>query len=63
MVDKITLESVDEYIKPGFYQQSSVFSKLIRNKTKTDLAASLIDAFKDIEICEKLVGKYEDSIL
>lgn len=63
LVDRITLESVDEYIKPGFYQQSSAFAELIRNKTKTNLAASLIDAFKNIEICEKLVGKYKDSIL
>lgn len=63
LVDTITLESVDEHLKPGFYQQSSDFSELIRNKVKLDISATLIDACKNIEICEKLVGKYENSII
>jgi len=58
LVDKITLESVDKYVKPGFYQQSKAFSELIKNKTITNVSATLIDACKDIEMCEKLVGKY-----
>ena len=58
LVDKITLESVDKYIKPGFYQQSKAFSELIKNKTITNVSATLNDAYKDIEMCEKLVGKY-----
>ena len=58
LVDKITLESIDKHIKPGFYQQSKAFSKLIKNKTITNASATLIDACKDIEMCEKLVGKY-----
>lgn len=62
LTGKITLESVDKHIKPGFYQQSNAFLELIKNRTKTNMSATLIDAFKDIEMCEKLVGKYEDLI-
>ncbi len=63
LVDKITLESIDKHIKPGFYQQSTAFLELIKNKTKSNMSATLIDALKNIEMCEKLVGKYENSIL
>jgi len=56
LVDKINLESVDEQFKPGFYQQCNAFSELIRNKKKEASVASLIDALKNIEICEKLIG-------
>ena len=59
LVKKITLEPVDKYIKPGFYQQSCAFLELIENKSKSNVSATLIDAYKNIEMCEKLVGKYK----
>jgi predicted dehydrogenase len=58
LTDRVTLESTDEHIKPGFYHQSNAFLELIKNNAKTDMSATLTDAYKDIEICEKLVGKY-----
>jgi len=61
LVEKINLEPVDKYIKPGFYQQSCTFLELIENKTKSNVSATLIDAYKNIEMCEKLVGKYKSS--
>ena len=61
LVEKISLEPVDKYIKPGFYQQSCTFLELIENKTKSNVSATLIDAYKNIEMCEKLVGKYKSS--
>jgi predicted dehydrogenase len=63
LVEKITLEPIDKYIKPGFYQQSCTFLELIENKTKSNISATLIDAYKNIEMCEKLVGKYKSRIL
>jgi len=60
--NKINLDPIDKKIKPGFYQQSNAFLELIRKKTKTNSSASLNDALKAIELCEKLVGKYNDSI-
>lgn len=63
LVEKINLEPVDKYIKPGFYQQSCTFLELIENKTKSNVSATLIDAYKNIEMCEKLVGKYKSSNL
>lgn len=62
LVKRINLDSVDQYIKPGFFQQCNAFLELIRNKTQSCTTASLTDALKSIEICEKLVGKYEDSL-
>jgi len=61
LVEKISLEPVDKYIKPGFYQQSCTFLELIKNKNKSNVSATLIDAYKNIEMCEKLVGKYKSS--
>ena len=61
LVEKINLEPVDKYIKPGFYQQSCTFLELIKNKNKSNVSATLIDAYKNIEMCEKLVGKYKSS--
>ena len=61
IVDEINLENVDEYVKPGFYQQSYAFSELIKNK-KMDSAPSLTDALKAVKIFEKLIGKYEDLV-
>jgi len=63
LVEKISLEPVDKYIKPGFYQQSCTFLELIKNKNKSNVSATLIDAYKNIEMCEKLVGKYKSSNL
>ncbi len=63
LVEKITLEPIDKYIKPGFYQQSCTFLELIENKTRSNISATLIDAYKNIEMCEKLVGKYKSRIL
>ena len=63
LVEKINLEPVDKYIKPGFYQQSCTFLELIKNKNKSNVSATLIDAYKNIEMCEKLVGKYKSSNL
>ena len=62
LIDRVNLEPLDEQFKPGFYQQSNAFSELIRNKKKMPSAASLNDALKNIEICEELVGKYNDLI-
>jgi hypothetical protein len=56
--NKIGLKSIDKKLKPGFFQQSKEFAKLIESKIKTNSSATLIDAYKNIEICEKLVGKY-----
>ena len=61
IVDEINLENVDEYVKPGFYQQSYAFSELIKNK-KMDSGPSLTDALKAVKIFEKLIGKYEDLV-
>ena len=61
IVDEINLENVDEYVKPGFYQQSYAFSELIKNK-KMDSVPSLTDALKAVKIFEKLIGKYEDLV-
>ena len=60
LVKRICLDSVDQYIKPGFFQQCNAFSELIRKKTQSCSTASLTDTLKAIEICEKLVGKYDD---
>ena len=58
IVETIELETIDEKIKPGFYQQAKEFAKMINTGSKSENAASLIDAKKTIEICENLIGKY-----
>jgi len=59
---RINLEPVDASFKPGFYLQSKAFADLIKNGSRSDLAATLFDAQRTIEICEELVGKYNDLI-
>jgi predicted dehydrogenase len=58
IVETIELETIDEKIKPGFYQQAKEFAEMINTGSKSENAASLIDAKKTIEICENLIGKY-----
>jgi len=58
IVETIELETIDGKIKPGFYQQAREFAQMIKTGSKSENAASLIDAKKTIEICEKIVGEY-----
>ena len=58
MVETIELETIDGKIKPGFYEQAKEFAQMIKTGSKSENAASLIDAKKTIEICENLIGKY-----
>jgi len=62
LIKKIELESVDRVFKPGFYQQSHAFADMINNNSKNKLAATLDDAQKVMEICEKMIGKYKDLV-
>jgi predicted dehydrogenase len=57
-IETIELETIDGKIKPGFYQQAREFAQMIKTGSKSENAASLIDAKKTIEICENLIGKY-----
>jgi predicted dehydrogenase len=58
LVNEIGLDSIDKKIKPGFFQQSTIFSEFVKTNKRNINAATLFDALKTIEICEKLVGKY-----
>ena len=60
IVESIKLENIDSEIKPGFFQQASEFAQMIKTKSKPKNAATLVDAKKTLEICEKLVGKYTE---
>ena len=59
---KINLDSFDANFKPGFYLQSKTFANLIQNNLKSEIAANLFDAQRNIEICEEMVGKYNEFI-
>ncbi|ABX12067.1 oxidoreductase domain protein [Nitrosopumilus maritimus SCM1] len=53
----ITLDKMDVLLKPGFYLQAKAFAKLIKTRQKNDYSATLSDAMKNLELCEKLIGK------
>lgn len=48
---------MDVLLKPGFYLQAKAFAKLIKTRQKNDYSATLSDAMKNLELCEKLIGK------
>ena len=60
MIESIKLENIDSKIKPGFFQQASEFAQMIKTNSKPKNASTLVDAKKTLEICEKLVGKYNE---
>jgi predicted dehydrogenase len=60
--EKINLEPIDYKFKPGFYLQSKAFADLIKNGINSDISATLFDAQRAIEICEELVGKYNNLV-
>ena len=61
MTESIKLENIDSKIKPGFFQQASEFAQMIKTNSKPKNASTLVDAKKTLEICEELVGKFDNN--
>ncbi len=47
-------------IKPGFHQQALDFHYLIKNNKLKNNSAKLIDSLNNIQLCEKIAGKYKN---
>ena len=56
----IPLSKNDKNIKPGFYRQALDFKYLLKNKKLNRNSANLFDSLKNIQLCEKIAGKYKN---
>lgn len=56
VVNKINLDDIDLKEKPGFTAQARALRNLIENQERSNVSATLQEAFNVIQICEDLVG-------
>jgi predicted dehydrogenase len=54
-IKEINLDPVDKKFKPGFHQQSDALKQMISEGTALSESATLYDAERAIELCEKLL--------
>jgi len=58
IIEEIDLQPQEDGYKPGFYDQALSFKNLIQNSEIKPFSATLYDAEKNLELCERLLPQH-----